>query len=256
LTARKYKINLIKCLVDRIFKICSDEDQILIEIEQLKVNLSSNNYPSIIVNEVIDNFIKKYHKLNPKPSNDPEQITKFLSLPYINEKSEKVTQHMSKLVDKYFQKTKLVIAFKAPRELGHSFPFKDKVSESKSQSLVVYQINCKNCEASYIGKTERICNIRFEEHKKDANSALFRHKLETNHEIDFEEPKILDRASNDLKLQYKEMLYIRKLKPSLNTQENSELFTLIIRNAQLKTSITRDIGKYVKPSMKYRKIKH
>ena len=121
---------------------------------------------------------------------------------------------------------------------------------------MVYQINCKNCEASYIGKTERICNIRFEEHKKDANSALFRHKLETNHEIDFEEPKILDRASNDLKLQYKEMLYIRKLKPSLNTQENSELFTLIIRNAQLKTSITRDIGKYVKPSMKYRKIKH
>ena len=98
-------------------------------------------------------------------------------------------------------------------------------------------------------------NIRIEEHKKDSNSALFRHKLETNHQINFEEPKILDRAmtSNDLKLQYKEMLYIRKLKPSLNTQENSELFILIIRNAQLKTSITRDIGKYVKPTNRNQK---
>ena len=71
---------------------------------------------------------------------------------------------------------------------------------------MVYQINFKNCEAIYIRKTERICSIRFEEHNKDAYSALYRHKLETNHEIDFEEPKILDRTSNDLKFQYKEML--------------------------------------------------
>ena len=42
------------------------------------------------------------------------------------------------------------------------------------------------------------------------------------------------------------MLYIRKLKPSLNTQENSELFTLKIRNAKLENSNTRDIEKYVK----------
>ena len=36
------------------------------------------------------------------------------------------------------------------------------------------------------------------------------------------------------------MLYIRKLKPSLNKQLESELFTLIIRNVQLENSITRD----------------
>ena len=46
------------------------------------------------------------------------------------------------------------------------------------------------------------------------------------------------------------MLYIRKLKPTLNTQENSELFTLIIRNAKLNNDITRDIEKYVKNNKK------
>ena len=81
------------------------------------------------------------------------------------------------------------------------------MSESISQYLVVCQINCKNGEASYIGKTERICNTRFADNRKSANSALFRHKFETNHEINFEEPKILDRATKNI--QYKEMLYIR-----------------------------------------------
>ena len=57
--------------------------------------------------------------------------------------------------------------------------------------------------------------------------------------------KILDRASNDLKLQIKKLLLIRKFNASLNRQMNSELFTLIIRNTQQDSHITRDIQKYL-----------
>ena len=42
------------------------------------------------------------------------------------------------------------------------------------------------------------------------------------------------------------MLYIRKLKPTLNKQKETELFTLIIRNDKMENSITRDIQKYLK----------
>ena len=63
---------------------------------------------------------------------------------------------------------------------------------------------------------------------------------------DFENIVILDRASNALKLQYKEMLYIRKLNPSLNRQMNSELFSFVIRNAIKDSDITKDIQKYLK----------
>ena len=42
------------------------------------------------------------------------------------------------------------------------------------------------------------------------------------------------------------MLYIRKLKPTINKQTKGELFTLIIGNAKLKTSIERNIQKYLK----------
>jgi hypothetical protein len=37
------------------------------------------------------------------------------------------------------------------------------------------------------------------------------------------------------------MLYIRILKPTINKQTEGELFTLIIRNVKLETSIERDI---------------
>ena len=75
----------------------------------------------------------------------------------------------------------------------------------------------------------------------DPNSHVYQHEKETGHKMDFDNIKILDRASNDLKLQYKEMLYIRKL-----NQMNSELFSLIIRNVKQDDSITKDIQKYLK----------
>ena len=43
------------------------------------------------------------------------------------------------------------------------------------------------------------------------------------------------------------MLYICKLKPSLNIQNESDLFTLIIRNTQQTNDFTRDIQKYLIP---------
>ena len=84
------------------------------------------------------------------------------------------------------------------------------------------------------------------EHQKDKNSHVFKHNSLADHEIDFDNVEILDKSDTELKLQYKEMLYIRKFQPTLNKQLNSELFTLIIRNVQLENSITRDIQKYVK----------
>ena len=78
---------------------------------------------------------------------------------------------------------------------------------------------------------------------------FYQHHIQEGHEMDFDNVKILDRASNDLKLQYKEMLYIRKLNPSLNKQTNSELFTLIIRNIQQENSITRDFQNTSDPKL-------
>jgi len=68
--------------------------------------------------------------------------------------------------------------------------------------------------------------------------------------MDFENIKILDTASTALKLQYKEMLYIRKLNPSINRQMDSELFSFVIRNAIKDSDKTKDIQKYLKKTLR------
>ena len=49
LTDRKYKIGLIYCLLDRIWKICSDKKDRELEVEKLKVILAKNDYPAEII---------------------------------------------------------------------------------------------------------------------------------------------------------------------------------------------------------------
>ena len=51
-----YKISLIKCLIDRLFKICNNWKPFHNDIENIKSNLIKNAYPPFL----IDNVIKKY----------------------------------------------------------------------------------------------------------------------------------------------------------------------------------------------------
>ena len=54
---------------------------------------------------------------------------------------------------------------------------------------------------------------------KIKTSYVYHHHIKEEHVIDFDNIKILGRASNELKLQYKEMLYIRKFNPSLKNKQ-------------------------------------
>ena len=82
-----------------------------------------------------------------------------------------------------------------------------------------------------------------EDHESDPKSHVYEHHKLPGHEIDFANVEILDRANSIKKLELKEMLHIRKLKPSLNKQIESELFNLILRNVKLANSITSEIGR-------------
>ena len=75
----------------------------------------------------------------------------------------------------------------------------------------------------------------------DTKSHVYQNHHTAGHTIDFDNVKILDRDSNELKLQLKEMLPIRKYNPSVKRQMNSEIFTLIIRITQQESNIKIDI---------------
>ena len=48
------------------------------------------------------------------------------------------------------------------------------------------------------------------------------------HRIDWDDMQVIDSARDDRRLLLKEMLYINKLKPELNIQRSTKLFSLLI----------------------------
>ena len=67
-TSFSYKISLIKCLIDRSFKICNYRNSFHNDIKNIKSNLIRNAYPPFL----IDKVIKKY--FNHKFSNNQNQL--------------------------------------------------------------------------------------------------------------------------------------------------------------------------------------
>ncbi len=90
------------------------------------------------------------------------------------------------------------------------YPYKDKVTDPSKLSMVVYHLKCKNCPAHYLNE---IWNVRMKDHENDEKSHVFEQHSLPGHEIDFENVEILYCADTIKKL--KEMLHIRKLKPTL-----------------------------------------
>ena len=146
LTSIKYKTGLIRCLLDRSFKICSSEKQKDIEMEQLRILLLKNNYPSQIIEIELKKFLERKFKQNEDKLIDDEIKIKYLSLPFINDKTELTSVKIQKLVKQYYPKIKLRVAFKSLAQLCDHFPFKDKVIDPSRQSLVVYHVKCIDCE--------------------------------------------------------------------------------------------------------------
>ena len=71
----------------------------------------------------------------------------------------------------------------------------------EDRNNAVYQLNCKHCEAVYVGETKRTLNIRAEQHITTIKSASKRshtaeHCWKYNHDFHWEHKKVLDVEKN------------------------------------------------------------
>ena len=97
------------------------------------------------------------------------------------------------------------------------------------QSGVVYQISCPGCNSSYVGQTVRHLSRRFSEHL--GSSGTLKKHLETcveNTIISVDNVKVLTKCYSDKKLLTLEALFIKQIKPELNTKDEfrSRVLTL------------------------------
>ena len=89
LTSRRYKTGLIKCLLNRSWRICSDLKLFHLEVFKIKVILRRNDYPNKVIDREVERFISdKYKEDRTRDKEIEDKKTLFLSLPYFGEFAE------------------------------------------------------------------------------------------------------------------------------------------------------------------------
>lgn len=115
---------------------------------------------------------QKPHKSKNKNEN------RYVALNYHNNFSNKIAS--------IYKRHGLTPAFKTSNSLHKKLYNVNKNNSrgfDKYNTSGIYRINCNECNATYIGKTERSFNKRFQEHLKNSTSNVHQHNVEKNHSI-------------------------------------------------------------------------
>jgi len=228
-TPRKYKINLIRSLTYRYYRLRSS-GSLLQSALNLRKPLLQNGYPQGIVSyHTNDVFNKNRHQRNNPVSTVPKKDIVIL-LPYLGLQSNQVAKRLKSCVYKFYSCVNLKIIFQNTRCIKSFFPYKDRINRSQL-SRIVYKANCWDCNGFYIGKTKRRLHDRKTEHfkalaKNDNTSAIADHVKTTGHNIKWDHFDILAKGKTDYHCKIKETLFIQELEPAFNVNIGSEKLML------------------------------
>ncbi|XP_043478403.1 uncharacterized protein LOC122508871 [Leptopilina heterotoma] len=214
------KKNIVYNLVDRAISL-SNKKFHFDNLKKIRKILKNNSYPLDFIEKHVGIRMNKLKYLN-ENNNDQNRVSIYSQIP-------KVALPFN---EKYFFKLSNVL-----REFNcTSIPIVNKNSNSIiklgkdttkkwDKTNVVYKFDCKDCPATYIGETKRSLQTRINEHKKvNDNSVVYRHRLNFNHDFDWENTKILDNEPNFKKRRISEMIHIKTNHSTINRKE--DIFTL------------------------------
>ena len=81
-TQQKYKINLVKCLLLRVWKICSNISLFNGNWSTIKINLIKNQYPEALLISLHRNFVQRQQEQPTEPITTVSKMDVLLVLPY------------------------------------------------------------------------------------------------------------------------------------------------------------------------------
>ena len=228
-TSMKYKVGLIRCLIDRVFKINStwlgfDED-----LKQLFYILKRNCYPEHLLQSVTKNYLNKKIDNSDEPETSvTDRRIIYFKLPYLGQQSIVLKSKINRLCERFCKNVDVRIAFQSLK-IGSSFSKKDKLP---FKSHVVYKFHCTGCNSSYVGYTNRRFNTRVHEHlMTDKASHIYQHLRENTNCMELGDENcfsIIDSASTDYELRIKEGMHIQWLAPTINKQRHTIKMTLSV----------------------------
>ncbi|XP_065647894.1 uncharacterized protein LOC136077140 [Hydra vulgaris] len=156
-----YKTGLIRCLIDRTYKINNTWFGFDKDIKNLSLVLKNNQFPQKVIDTEIKLYVEK--KINPPVINTVDNINiRYFKLPFIGFYSNFTKTKIDKIIKKYCKNVIIKFIFTTDK-LKNNFCIKDPLPKML-KSNVVYKFSCAGCNASYIGETSRHLTTRINEH--------------------------------------------------------------------------------------------
>ena len=109
-SSRFYKIGLIKCVIDRAYKINNTWASFHNEVTKSKETLKRNSFPPFLIEKITKLYLNKVHSSSDQ-SDPASNKTRFYKLPYIRKYSELVQKKFSKICKQFCKNADLKIAF-------------------------------------------------------------------------------------------------------------------------------------------------
>lgn len=191
----QHKRSVARTLFNRAINIPTSSESRSNEIQHIFDTLSTNGYPKPFLQSCLNQssqpIINREENGTGAPNNVENERQPLIILPYV--------QGMSERISNVLKRHNITVAHKPVKTLSSVFRKpKDKLDRDCT-TCVVYKVNCKDCDAVYIGQTSRSLKTRIREHshaiaKSDKNSLLVQHHLQTKHNIDLDDVKIIDRC--------------------------------------------------------------
>ena len=103
---------------------------------------------------------------------------------------------------------------------------------------MAYRIACNDCNATYVGETERKLNTRFKEHHR-SSSPVGHHLEDRRHSVDETSVSVLHKETDWYRRGVAEAIYIQQESPSLNRGRERHLLPAIY-NELLPNTMSRD----------------
>jgi len=184
--------------------------------------LIDNGYPLEVIFATIRKRLHSRFHNNSYKSKDHSETCSYFSIPYVFSIAKKFLGFFKNIS---FSK----LAFSGYNKLNKFIKVHKDFLPTFSRSNVVYKINCSDCDASYVGQTKRTLNTRISEHRNHIRkntpqaSVITNHRLQFNHDFDWDNVRVLDEEMNYNKRLISEMIYIKKQKKGLNAQTDTEL---------------------------------
>lgn len=131
----------------------------------------------------------------------------FFTVPYVKNLSERFKGIINP--------NTMCIVYKSINTLTHFVKtHKDKLN-SMQHCNVVYYIDCADCNASYVGQTCRQLQTRIKKHRRIPSSsshlsAVAEHRIVFNHDLDWDNIKILNEEPCYYKRLIAEAIFIKK----------------------------------------------